>query len=213
MNKKIWITSLFLAAFFAVAANANSVRVLRVTMNDGSTKLFMAKLVSKITFDAVAASSSSSVASSSSEKATSSSSGIKNIEFVSVPKDNESVTVSVAAGAMEGDNTFLLKDVKSMDFIDMDESLDTDGDGFTDVQELFIYGSDPKKKTHKSNNLVELGYYNAKLVKFGSVDFSQNPVAVRIDSLVRGPVILKFRTEEPVDAVFVSYNDSLVALF
>ena len=66
---------------------------------------------------------------------------------------------------------------------------------------------------NESNNLVELGYYNAKLVKFGAVDFSQNPVAVRIDSLVRGPVILKFRTEEPVDAVYVSYNDSLVALF
>ena len=77
MNKKNWVICLFLMAFFVVFANAGQTRVLRVTMNDGSTKLFMVKLVSKIAFTAVAASSSSVAASSSSEKATSSSSCAK----------------------------------------------------------------------------------------------------------------------------------------
>lgn len=137
---------------------------------------------------------------------------IKNIEFVTVPKDNESMTISVGSGALKGDNTFLLKDVKSLDFIEIDDALDTDDDGFTDVDELFAYGTDPKKKTHKSNELVELLFYDANLVKFGSVDFSNDQLAIKLDSVMRGPVILKFKTEEPVDTVMVSYNDSSIAV-
>ena len=137
---------------------------------------------------------------------------IQNIEFLSAPKDNESMTVSVAGGAMEGDNTILLKDVKSVDFIDMDDELDTDGDGITDVYELFVYGSDPNKKTHKSNKIVEMGFYDTDLTKLGAVDINGDQLAVKLDSITNRPVIVKFKTEEPVDTVMVTYNDSAVAV-
>lgn len=100
MNKKNWVICLFLMAFFAVFANAGQTRVLRVTMNDGSTKLFMVKLVSKIAFTAVAASSSSVAASSSSEKATSSSSSIQTASSSS-QKATSSSTVQTASSSSQ----------------------------------------------------------------------------------------------------------------
>ena len=100
MNKKNWVICLFLMAFFAVFANAGQTRVLRVTMNDGSTKLFMVQLVSKIAFTAVAASSSSVAASSSSEKATSSSSSIQTASSSS-QKATSSSTVQTASSSSQ----------------------------------------------------------------------------------------------------------------
>ena len=76
MKKYIWALSLFIAAILAGSAYAGSYRILRVTLNDGSTKLFWVNAISKITFNATDEdlSSSSELASSSSEEVAESSS-------------------------------------------------------------------------------------------------------------------------------------------
>ena len=75
MRKPIWALSLFFAVLMAASANADSARILRVTMNDGSTKQFLVNYISKITFTATDQdiSSSSAIVESSSSVASSSS--------------------------------------------------------------------------------------------------------------------------------------------
>ena len=85
MKKHLWALCLLFASVWVVSAYAGAVRVLRVNMNDGSTKLFMVNYVSRITVTATdkdisssseeaVSSSSETVESSSSEEAVSSSS-------------------------------------------------------------------------------------------------------------------------------------------
>ena len=85
MKKHFWALCLLFATVWVVSAYAGAVRVLRVNMNDGSTKLFMVNYVSRITVTATdkdisssseeaVSSSSETVESSSSEEAVSSSS-------------------------------------------------------------------------------------------------------------------------------------------
>ena len=75
MRKPIWALSLFFAVLMAASANADSARILRITMNDGSTKQFLVNYISKITFTATDQdiSSSSAIVESSSSVASSSS--------------------------------------------------------------------------------------------------------------------------------------------
>lgn len=85
MKTKIWAYSLFFCLVFAVSVHAGNARILRVTMNDGSTQYFWVDQISKIAVltdkkdlssssTTVASSSSNNVASSSSETVASSSS-------------------------------------------------------------------------------------------------------------------------------------------
>ena len=77
MKKHFWALCLLFATVWVVSAYAGAVRVLRVNMNDGSTKLFMVNYVSRITVTATdkdISSSSEEAVSSSSETAESSSS-------------------------------------------------------------------------------------------------------------------------------------------
>ena len=77
MRKPIWALSLFFAVLMAASANADSARILRITMNDGTTKLFWVNQIANVKFTAVAevvSSSSEVIASCSSKEETSSSS-------------------------------------------------------------------------------------------------------------------------------------------
>ena len=77
MRKPIWALSLFFAVLMAASANADSARILRITMNDGTTKSFWVNQIANVKFTAVAevvSSSSEVIASCSSKEETSSSS-------------------------------------------------------------------------------------------------------------------------------------------
>ena len=79
MKKHLWALCLLFASVWVVSAYAGAVRVLRVNMNDGSTKLFMVNYVSRITVTATdkdISSSSEEAVSSSSETVESSSSEV-----------------------------------------------------------------------------------------------------------------------------------------
>ena len=77
MKTKIWASALFFSLIFAVSAHADYARIIRVTMNDGSTQYYWVDQVSEIkilTDKSTLSSSSVTVASSSSENVVSSSS-------------------------------------------------------------------------------------------------------------------------------------------
>ena len=77
MKTKIWASVLFFSLIFAVSAHADYARIIRVTMNDGSTQYYWVDQVSEIkilTDKSTLSSSSVTVASSSSENVVSSSS-------------------------------------------------------------------------------------------------------------------------------------------
>lgn len=130
---------------------------------------------------------------------------IKNVTFETIPEYNESLTVSVIKNAVnEGDNVIPLKDVKSIDFFDMDDELDSDNDGYTDVDELFVIGSDPNKFTHKSVAIKEVSFYNAKNEKVGT--------AAGMSSYSTDSLTVEVVTEEPVYAVEASFNGTPVVV-
>ena len=104
MKKHLWALCLLFASVWVVSAYAGAVRVLRVNMNDGSTKLFMVNYVSRITVTATdkdISSSSEEAVSSSSETVESSSSEVvvsSSSETVeSSSSEEEEHTTSIAA--------------------------------------------------------------------------------------------------------------------
>ena len=130
---------------------------------------------------------------------------IKNVTFETIPEYNESLTVSVIKNAVnEGDNVIPLKDVKSIDFFDMDDELYSDNDGYTDVDELFVIGSNPNKFTHKSVAIKEVSFYNAKDEKVGT--------AAGMSSYSTDSLTVEVVTEEPVYAVEASFNGTPVVV-
>ena len=126
MKSPLWAAALFFAVIMAVSAYAGSARILRVTMNDGSTKQFLVNYISKITFTATdqdirsssaIVESSSSVASSSSaivessSSVASSSSAIK--ESSSSEDSSSSVTVESSSSEEEHTTSIVSADFKS----------------------------------------------------------------------------------------------------
>ena len=133
-------------------------------------------------------------------------SNIDNIEFVTDSAYEESITIDVSSGVSEGENTFLLKDVKSIDFTEMDSTLDTDGDGITDVGEIYVFGSVPK--TYNMPNVVSYNIYNKALKKIGSLNVADR--IIDVDSVTKGPVIVEAVMGEPTKSVSVSIKGTAV---
>ena len=68
----------------------------------------------------------------------------KDLKITESASGDESMTVNVVdAGAMGGKHVFNIADIRSVDFIEMDSEEDTDDDGLSDIDEMFIYGTDP----------------------------------------------------------------------
>ena len=102
MKSPLWAAALFFAVIMAVSAYAGSARILRVTMNDGSTKQFLVNYISKITFTATDQdiSSSSAIVESSSSVASSSSATEKSSSSVaSSSSATEKSSSSVASSS------------------------------------------------------------------------------------------------------------------
>ncbi|MBR4681467.1 MAG: hypothetical protein IKP03_10270 [Fibrobacter sp.] len=116
MKSPLWAAALFFAVIMAVSAYAGSARILRVTMNDGSTKQFLVNYISKITFTATdqdissssaIVESSSSVASSSSatEKSSSSVASSSSATKTSSSSVASSSSVTVESSSSEEEHT------------------------------------------------------------------------------------------------------------
>ena len=136
---------------------------------------------------------------------------IDNIGFETLPEYDESMTVSVYMGAQEGNNTFLLKDVKSVDFIEIDEDLDSDGDGYTDVKELFIYGTDPNKKTYTGNTVLKFDVFSESMQKLATIARDESGSYVTtLDSISSKAIVVEAKLEEPAGNVTVTVDGNQV---
>ena len=117
MKKHFWALCLLFATVWVVSAYAGAVRVLRVNMNDGSTKLFMVNYVSRITVTATdkdisssseeaVSSSSETVESSSSEEVVSSSSEtVVSSSSETVESSSSEVVVSSSSETVESSSS------------------------------------------------------------------------------------------------------------
>ena len=102
MKTKIWASVLFFSLIFAVSAHADYARIIRVTMNDGSTQYYWVDQVSEIkilTEKSTLSSSSETVASSSSATAASSSSTTVASSSSAKAASSSSATVASSSSA------------------------------------------------------------------------------------------------------------------
>ena len=102
MKTKIWASVLFFSLIFAVSAHADYARIIRVTMNDGSTQYYWVDQVSEIkilTEKSTLSSSSVTVASSSSATAASSSSATVASSSSAKAASSSSATVASSSSA------------------------------------------------------------------------------------------------------------------
>ena len=68
----------------------------------------------------------------------------KDLKITESTSGNETMTVNVMdAGSMGGAHVINVADILSVDFMEMDSEKDSDNDGLSDVDEIFIYGTDP----------------------------------------------------------------------
>ena len=71
-------------------------------------------------------------------------SDIDRMEFKLKDKSKETMTVTVGEGVMEGNHTFKLSEIKNIEIIEMDSEEDMDEDGLTDLNEIYRYDTNPK---------------------------------------------------------------------
>ena len=129
---------------------------------------------------------------------------INHIDFESVPENNESMTVNVSVGVGAGENTILLKDIKTMEFIEMDDELDSDGDGVSDVREIFIYGSDPE--LNEAPKVLSFNMYDTNSEQIGTLTMS-GP-SIDLSFIPKGPIVFEAVMSEPTQSVTVTTKDS-----
>lgn len=129
---------------------------------------------------------------------------INHIDFESVPENNESMTVNVSVGVGAGENTFLLKDIKTIDFIEMDDGLDSDGDGVSDVREIFIYGSDPK--LNEAPKVLSFNMYDTNSEQIGTL--TMTGPSIDLSFIPKGPIVFEAVMSEPTQSVTVTAKDS-----
>lgn len=131
---------------------------------------------------------------------------IQHIDFETVAENNESMTVDVGIGVGKGENTFLLKDIKTIEFVEMDDSLDSDGDGVTDVMEIFIRGTDPK--VSNLSKVVSYNLYDTNSNQIGSLALSGT--TLKMSFVPKGPVVIEVVMSDPTQSVTVATKDSSV---
>ena len=71
-------------------------------------------------------------------------SDIDHLDFKLKDKSKETVTVTVGEGIMEGDHKFKLSEIKKIEIVEMDSDEDMDEDGLTDLEEIYKYDTNPK---------------------------------------------------------------------
>lgn len=71
-------------------------------------------------------------------------SDIDHMEFTLKDKSKETMTVTVGEGIDEGKHTFKLSEIKNIEIIEMDSDKDSDSDGLTDLNEIYKYDTNPE---------------------------------------------------------------------
>ena len=71
-------------------------------------------------------------------------SDIDHMDFKLKDKSKETMTVTVGEGVMEGTHTFNLSEIKKIEIVEMDSEDDMDEDGLTDLEEIYKYDTNPK---------------------------------------------------------------------
>lgn len=71
-------------------------------------------------------------------------SDIDHMDFKLKDKSKETMTVTVGEGVMEGTHTFNLSEIKKIEIVEMDADEDMDEDGLTDLNEIYKYDTNPK---------------------------------------------------------------------
>lgn len=129
------------------------------------------------------------------------------INFIPDAASAESLNIVVAEGVQKGEHAFSLKDIKTIDFMLLNDSKDSDGDGVLDIVEMFIEGSDPAVSDHHSSTRLK-GYtvYDLFGRKIGESDLEQTT----LKSIPETPVTVEIETEEPVSGVKVFVGNSPV---
>ena len=75
--------------------------------------------------------------------------GLKNVKGMTFDTrfgDNEKLNLNVTSTALKGSYSFNLSDVKSVETAEVDPTLDTDGDGIPDYDEIFKFKTNPYAK-------------------------------------------------------------------
>ena len=70
-------------------------------------------------------------------------SDMDHIGFTLKDKSKETMTVTVGEGIYAGSHTFKLSEIKNIEIIEMDADEDSDGDGLTDLAEIYKYDTNP----------------------------------------------------------------------
>ena len=70
-------------------------------------------------------------------------SDIDRMQFTLKDKSKETMTVKVGEGVTAGKYTFKLSEIKKIEIVEMDAKEDTDGDGLTDLDEIYKYDTNP----------------------------------------------------------------------
>lgn len=71
-------------------------------------------------------------------------SDMDHMDFKLKDKSKETMTVTVSEGIMEGTHTFNLSEIKKIEIVKMDSEEDMDSDGLTDLEEIYKYDTNPK---------------------------------------------------------------------
>ncbi len=69
---------------------------------------------------------------------------IDHVDFKLKDKSKETMTVTVGEGIKEGARTFNLSEIKKIEIVEMDSEEDMDEDGLTDLNEIYKYDTNPK---------------------------------------------------------------------
>lgn len=96
-------------------------RLVRITMKDGSVEEFLVESVKTLTFQANT-----------------------EVSFKTDYYDAEKLSVNVQSGAGIGSFLFYLRDVEYIDFVKVNSKSDTDGDGLSDIDEIYKIGTNPR---------------------------------------------------------------------
>ncbi len=71
-------------------------------------------------------------------------SDMDHIDFKLKDKSKETMTVTVGEGIDAGEHTFKLSEIKNIEIVKMDSEEDMDEDGLTDLEEIYKYDTNPK---------------------------------------------------------------------
>ena len=70
-------------------------------------------------------------------------SDMDHIDFTLKDKSKETMTVVVGDGIFAGKHTFKLSEIKNIEIVEVDSDEDKDGDGLTDLSEIYKYDTNP----------------------------------------------------------------------